>query len=200
MHNLKQQNNPRLVVDGVAAILQSLISICRVLSCNPSKKSNTKLKSRAKWIQTRILRTETWFDIYSIKTSTSFYRKPRNRNENAVSRKFKFKYLNCRDLFQHNLSLGPGPPLRRLPRCRRHRLWKFRPPQPGRSLYQLPGSPGQEKIEEFNIVIHLSLGPLLNSLHEDFLTEPISVLCNLNDINRDAKTNKHPFQFFNEKK
>ena len=142
-----------------------------------------------------------WFDIYSIKTSTSFYRKPRNRNENAVSRKFKFKYLNCRDLFQHNLSLGPGPPLRlcRPPRCRRHRLWRFRPPQPGRSLYQLPGSPGQEKIEEFNIVIHLSLGPLLNSLHEDFLTEPISVLCNLNDINRDAKTNKHPFQFFNEK-
>merc|ERR1712176_1554178 len=64
------------------------------------------------------------------------------------------------------------------PCCRCHRLWS-RPLQPRRSLHQLCWSPG----------------PLLNSLDEDFHTEPISVLCNLND-NGDAKTNKDPFQFF----
>ena len=38
----KTTNIPRSAVDRVAAILQSLISICRVLSCNGGKKSTQR--------------------------------------------------------------------------------------------------------------------------------------------------------------
>ena len=79
----------RLICDIFAAILQSLISICRVLSCNADKK--LQHNSRAKLILTIFpcLNRNSLGNHYW--TFTSFYQHPCNRNENAVT-KFKLKY------------------------------------------------------------------------------------------------------------
>ena len=125
-------------------------------------------------------------------------------------RKFMIKYLNCQDLCKHTLSsarswpsLMPDMP----PPTLSPPLTVSPPPMavsstPAWSVSApTTSAPRQAECQWsrrcWRLTFDLCLGPLLNSLHEDFHTEPISVLCHLND-NGDAKTNKHPFQFFKD--
>ena len=119
----------------------------------------------------------------------SFYHQPCNRNENACSfRKFKFKYL-CELQDKHALhqvvlpyaGLGyAGYP---------HAVAATyagitHSSNVGICTNYVGAQASRIKrryLQELKVAILSSLGPLLNSLHEDFLTEPISVLCHLND-------------------
>ena len=113
----------------------------------------------------------------------SFYQQPCNRNENACSfRKFMFKYLcklQDKHAFHQVLALpyaGYAAP---------HAVAATYGGLVHSSLVGVCtnylGVQVRRISRRYRSQNLLSLGPLLNSLHEDFHTEPISVLCHLND-------------------